>query len=116
MNIVDIRPFRPQDEQPLIEAAKEDGHGVFYPTWVLEKNKEIVGYYSVAVPMILCWQHSKKMNAMDSMKELGHMEGSVGGFPMVCLPCDPASPYNRFLPRQGYELYFKPVNLYIKRR
>lgn len=116
MNTINIRPFRPEDEAALVAAAKADGHAVFFPTFVYEKNGEIVGYYSVAIPTVLCWQDSKKMGALDSVKALGHMEGQLAQFPAICVPCDPESPYMRFLPKQGYETYFKTVTLFTKRR
>jgi hypothetical protein len=116
MNIINIRPFCPQDEKSLTEAASADGHSVICPSFVFEKNNEIVGYYSVTVPMVLSWQDSKKMTALDSVKELGHIEGTLAQFPIVCIPCDPDSPYMRFLPKQGYETYFKPVTLFTKRK
>lgn len=116
MNTINIRPFRPEDGPALIAAAKADGHAVYFPSFVLEKDGEIVGYYSVAVPMVLSWQDSKKMNALDSIKELGHIEGALSSFPFIAIPCDPDSPYMHFLPKQGYENYFKLVNLFIKRK
>jgi hypothetical protein len=116
MNTIDISPFRPEDGPNLVKAAAADGHSVYYPSFVFTKNKEIVGYYSIAVPMVLSWQDSKKMTALDSIKELGHIEGSLCNAPIVAIPCDPESPYMHFLPKQGYENYFKPVTLFIKRR
>jgi hypothetical protein len=116
MNTINIRPFRPEDAEALAKAAALDGHTVYCPSFVLEKNGEIVGYYSAVVPMVLSWQDSKKMNALDSIKELGHIEGSLCNSPFIAIPCDLESPYMKFLPKQGYENYFKPVTLFIKRR
>ena len=67
-------------------------------------------------PLFLTWQDSKKMNAVDSIKEIGFIEGALSNFPFICIPCDPDSPYMKFLPKQGYEQYFKPINLFIKTR
>lgn len=116
MKTIDIRPFRPEDGPELVAAAKADGHEVYYPSFVFTKDGKIVGYYSVAVPIVLSWQDSKAMNAVDSIKELGHIEGALANMPFVAIPCDPDSPYMHFLPKQGYENYFKPVTLFIKRR
>lgn len=115
-NTVNIRPFKPSDQDELVKNASEDGHSVYYPSCVIEKDGRIVGYFSVAVPMVLSWQDSQRMKPLDSVKELGTIEGVLINQPMVCIPCDPDSPFVSFLPKQGYELYFKPVNLYIKRR
>lgn len=117
MTTVDIRPFQPRDAEQLVKNAQEDNHAlVVAPNWVYEKNGEIVGYYSIAVPAVLSWQHTKKMHAMDSIKVLGHIEGQLGNFPMVLIPCDPASPYMGLLPKQGYQSYFKQVHLFLKEK
>lgn len=116
MTTINIRDFQLGDRDKLNEAASVDGHSVYYPSTVYEKEGKIVGYYSVAVPMVLSWQDTKLVTAVDSMKILGHIEGSLRGMPYVAIPCDPESPYMKFLPKQGYENYFKPVHLFIKRR
>ena len=109
-----IRPFRPEDREQLVANAAADGHGVYFPTFVLEKQKEIVGYFSISVPVILTWQDSKKMKPMDSVQEISFIEGLLVQSPFICFPCDPESPYMRFLPKFGYLAYTKPVTLFIK--
>lgn len=116
MNTVNIRDFRPEDAKALVEAAAADKHSVYFPSTVYEKDGRIVGYYSIAVPMVLTWQDTKLVGPVDSVKILGHIEGSLRNMPFVAIPCDPESPYNGWLPKQGYDNYFKPVNLFIKRR
>ena len=116
MNTINIRPFRPEDGEALVKNAEADGHGVYFPSQVIEKNGEIVGYLSLAVPIVLSWQDSKKMNAVDSIKEIGFIEGALAQSPFICIPCDPESPYMKFLPKQGYVEYTKPVKLFIKVR
>lgn len=114
MTAIKIRPWTPADQEQLVKNAAADGHGVWFPSFVLEKNNEIVGYFSVAVPIVLSWQDTKKMSALDSVKELGFIEGALANFPFVCIPCDPDSPYMRFLPKNGYIEYTKSVKLFIK--
>ena len=116
MNTIQIRPCRKEDVEPLQKAAAADNHGVWFPSHILEKDGEIVGYFSAAVPVVLSWQDSKKMNAADSLKELGFIEGVLSQFPFICIPCDPDSPYMTFLPKNGYVEYTKPVKLFIKAR
>jgi hypothetical protein len=107
-----IRNFEPKDEAELVAAAKKDGHSVFFPSTVYVKDEKIVGYYSVQVPVVLSWQDSVAMHAGDSLKVLGHIEGSLRNCRFICIPCDPDSPFMHFLPKQGYESYFKPVTLF----
>ena len=114
--LINIRPFRPEDGEQLVKNAAADGHAVYFPTFVIEKNHEIVGYLSTAVPVVLSWQDSKKMTAIDSLQEIKFIEGALANQPFICIPCDPESPYMRFLPKAGYVEYTKPVKLFIKVR
>jgi len=114
-SLINIRLYRPEDREALLAAAHADGHEVYFPTHVIEKNNEIVGYLSLnAVPLVLSWQDSKKMGPSDSLKEIGFIEGSLQHCAFICIPCDPESPYMRFLPKTGYAKYTVPVELFIK--
>ncbi|MDE2097296.1 MAG: hypothetical protein KGL39_08645 [Patescibacteria group bacterium] len=114
MKLVNIRAYRHEDAHPLVTAANKDQHGVYFPSFVYEKEGQIVGYYSVAVPVVLSWQDRDKVTPLDSVKILGHIEGTLAGTKFISIPCDPESPYMRFLPQQGYTPYTKPVTLFIK--
>lgn len=115
--LINIRSYKPSDWDSLVKNATADNHsGVYAPTFVIEKKKEIVGYLSMAVPTVLSWQDSKKMSAVDSLQEIKFIEGVLANQPFICIPCDAESPYNRFLPKAGYIRYTKPVNLYVKVR
>lgn len=114
MNPVNIRPFRPEDGPKLEAAAAKDGHAVYCPSVVYEKDGEIVGYFSIAVPVVLSWQDSEKVTSLDSMKILGTIEGTLINHPFICIPCDPDSPYMKFLPKNHYQKYFKQLELFIK--
>ena len=116
--IVTIRPYdHEKDREILKQAAEKDNHaGVYAPTHVSVKNNQIVGYLSIGVvPMILTWQHTQEVGPIDSVRILGFIEGITGQFKHICMPCDPDSPYNRLLPKAGYEKYTKEVFLYIKK-
>lgn len=115
-SLINIRPFRPEDEVPLRQNAAADGHGVYFPSFVIEKDGVIVGYLSMAVPVVLSWQDSKLMKPIDSLQEIKFIEGALATQPFICIPCDPESPYMRFLPKAGYVEYTKPVKLFIKVR
>lgn len=113
---ITIRQFRPSDMEELVKKAAEDNHaGVYYPTHVSVKDGKIVGYLSIgAVPMVLCWQSTKEVKAMDSVRLVAFMEGVLTQFQSFAVPCDPESPYNKLLPKLGYIEYTKPVKLYLK--
>ena len=118
-DLVAIRPYKPEDETELLANAKEDGHAVWFPNWVLVKQVEgkerIVGYLSIhQVPLVLSWQDTKHMGPSDSLEEIGFIKGALCGFKNFCIPCDPESPYMRFLPKAGFVPYTKPVHLFLK--
>lgn len=116
--LIKIRPFVPEDMKVLTANALADEHsGVYFPTDVFVKGGEIVGYNSIgAIPMVLSWQHRKKMGPLDSALVLGNILGATRQFKHICLPCDPDSPYHKsgFLKKAGFTEYTKPVILYIK--
>lgn len=115
--LVSIRHFKPQDMEQLVKNATEDNHsGVYCPSFVYEKEGEIVGYLSMAVPVVLSWQDSKKMKPIDSVQGIKFIEGVLTNQPFICIPCDIESPYMKFLPKAGYVEYTKPVKLFIKVR
>jgi hypothetical protein len=99
--IVTIRPYDSKDWDTLVKNATADNHsGVYLSIGV--------------VPTVLCWQHSQKVGPLDSLRLLGHLEGSLRQFKQICIPCDPESPYNKLLPKAGYVEYSKLVKLFIK--
>jgi hypothetical protein len=113
--LISVRPFRLEDKVELELNAKKDGHAVFFPTHVLVKDEQIVGYWSLnALPLVLSWQDSKKVLPIDSVKAIGFIEGALCQYKHICIPCDPESPYIRFLPKNGYQKYTKPVELFVK--
>lgn len=114
MDMMNIRKIRPGDLEKLVAAAANDGHGVWFPDFVYEKKGEIIGYFSAHVPVVLSWQHTEKVTPLDSAAAIKFIEGTLCNAPFICIPCDPNSPYMRFLPKQGYQQYTKQVNLFIK--
>ena len=112
--LINIRPFRQADGERLVANALADKHAVYFPTHVYEKDAEIVGYFSAAVPVVMTWQDSKKVKAMDSVQIIKFIEGTLVNSPFICIPCDPDSPYVGFLPKAGFVEYTKPVKLFIK--
>lgn len=115
--VVRIRSYNHEtDFEELKRNAEADNHaGVYCPTHVSIKGNEIVGYMSIGViPIVLTWQHTEKVGPLDSLRLLGHVEGTLQQYKTFIFPCDPKSPYNRLLPKAGYLEYTIPVKLYIK--
>ena len=97
----------PELRVKVVEAGKEDNHDVSVSTHYLVKNGEIVGAWNLgAIPLVMNWQHSKKINARDSlylqetldalMRERGHK--------VYLSACAADSPYRPFMNKLGYEL------------
>jgi hypothetical protein len=112
---IKIERFRPDQWDELVKNAAADEHsGVYCPTHVSMLGGEIVGYLSIAqLPVVLCWQHREKVKPLDSMKLLSFINGALSGVKFHLIPCDPVSPYNTLLEREGYVRYTKPVHLYV---
>jgi len=99
----------------LQDMALSDKHGVWFPTHVQIKGGELIGYLSMAaVPTVFSWQHTTKYSPLNSTQCIGYIEGSLQNAPAICIPCDPESPYMKFLPQHGYQAYSKPVVLFFK--
>ena len=116
--IVQIRAYKDEDWEPLNHAARADKHsGVYCPTHVSIKDGKIVGYLSTGViPIVLTWQDRQLVGPMDSAVTFGFTMGALKQYKIVCIPCDPESPYHTtgFLKKAGLKEYTKPVVLYIK--
>jgi len=118
-DLVSIRPFRLEDDAELRVNAEKDGHSVWFPNWVLVKKVNekdtIVGYLSInMLPLVLSWQSTEYMGPSDSLEEIGFIKGALCGCKNFCIPCDPESPYMKFLPKAGFIPYTKPVHLFLK--
>ena len=97
----------PELRAKVAEAGKEDNHDVSVATHYLVKNGEIAGAWNLGgIPMVMNWQHSKKINSRDSlylqetldalMRERGHK--------IYLSACATDSPYRPFMNKLGYEL------------
>lgn len=90
---------------PLIEEAARDNHRVLWPTHIAMKGDEIAGYASLGtVALVNLWSHSQRMTARDSLTLWKEMEQNARaiGFPAICVPCSPDSPFRPLMPRMGY--------------
>lgn len=120
-NLPYLQPFSGtgQEFKELLQKAKEDGHSVFYPTEVVWKNGERVGWFSFnAAPLVWAWMSTKKMKIRDSLQMVNTMEviARRQGFPGICFPCSKESPFYEYLKKIGYtsagqfDFFFKPFN------
>jgi hypothetical protein len=103
----------------LRELAREDNHAVFYPTEVIWKGGQRVGWFSVgAMPTVWAWMSTRRMKIRDSLQAINTVEAVCRrtGSPGVFLPCDEKSPFFPYLEKIGYvdlgkfHFFFKPFN------
>lgn len=86
-------------------AASADGeiaHAV--PTHIIEKNGEVVGYWSInVVPTILAW-HKSDLRSRDTLHMIGTLDSILSdrGVKEYITHLVPSSPYNETFPKLGF--------------
>lgn len=103
--LLQIRPATPDCLEKLTQAAQEDNHAVLWPTDVLSKNGQVVGYVSIAnMPAVHMWLHTQKVNVRDSMTVFSYINGLLArqGVKHYWLPCQTKSPLFPFVERVGF--------------
>jgi len=105
---ITLLPMHSAQVPELAAAAAADGHVLIYPTHVVKRGSEIVGYASLGVVrMMFAWLDSKKLTGPESFRawrqaeqELKHLGGPIA------LPCTADSPLLPFVERMGYRGIF----------
>ena len=71
MPLPTIRPIRTQAELDAVQKlANADGHALFNPTHLIQKEGEITGAFSIGKnPFMMVWTHSEKTKASDAQRE-----------------------------------------------
>jgi len=116
MRAAQVRRIREDEHEKLSQLAAADNHIVLFPTHVVEKAGEIVGYLSIgAIPTVNLWMDSERVKASDSIAVLGQLDAIMddSGIATYFMPCDEKSPYYRVMEKLGFEPIFKSV-LHIK--
>jgi hypothetical protein len=118
-NMVTLRPFSGDQAefQELAELAKEDKHGVFFPTDVVLKGGKKVGWFSIgAVPTGWAWLSTKELHVRDTLTAINIVEGVQRrlGSPGLFLPCRKESPFYPYLEKIGYS-NGGPYDFFFKR-
>jgi len=96
--------------------AESDNDNMQFPTHAVYKNDEIVGGWSVAgFPLLLCWHHSNKVSARDSMIINSTMDAVMdsAGHPIWWMACNSESPYYNHVEKLGFK-HVWPTNIIIK--
>lgn len=100
-----IRLCKPDDLDILVKMAKADDHVVLYPTHVVERDNQMLGYISIAnVPTVLLWLDTTRAVIRDSHAVMNFYENSISdrGGQAVIVPCNDKSPFRPFIEQVGY--------------
>lgn len=90
--------------ESLTAAASADGHTVIAPTYIIQKEAQIIGYLGI-VPSVLVWLDSQKAHIRDSIVAMNFWENMIRNTTnsqVIGVPCTNNSPLRPFLPRAGY--------------
>ena len=104
---VRIRHATVEDLPGLEKLAAQDNHGALFPTHIVEKRNQMVGYLHIghgAFPLVLVWMDTQLTNSRDSIAVLNFFENAARdrGAVAIALPCKVDSPYYGYLSRLGY--------------
>lgn len=101
----------------LRAAAAGDSHCVMWPTHVLQKDGETVGYVSVcSMPVVNVWVHSQKTSALENVRTLKAVEAALraNGITEYVMPCADDSPFFEKMQRLGFSKIGQ-TTLFVKR-
>lgn len=90
----------------LMDMAAADNHRVVAPTFLIEKNGEVVGYIGLnSLPTFQGWFHTKKMNARDSLSIFNQVENlcRMQGMQQLALLLPLTSGFIEHTERLGYQ-------------
>lgn len=106
MNDVRIKPILDaQLAEKVMQASREDGHLIFQPTHLAEKNGQIIGAFNLnRLPISVFWMDSKKAQVRDSLVsiQVGENIARARGDSILLLLTKPESPFNSLIGRLGY--------------
>lgn len=116
MRAAQVRRIQEDELEKVKELAASDDHVTLFPTHVVEREGEIIGYISLgAIPTVNLWMHSEKVQARDSVHIMGQIDAIMNdsGMNMYYMPCDGKSPFYPVMEKFGFKRIMKTV-LHIK--
>jgi hypothetical protein len=113
----EIRKIKNKEEfESVRKAASEDNDCMQFPTHVVLKNNEIAGGICLGgIPFVMFWNHTKKINARDSMMITNNISSILDntGIQNYFTACNSHSPYYGHMEKLGYKPVW-PTNLFYK--
>ena len=103
-----LRKIHDADIKQLVaRKAEEDGDNMQFPSHVVMKDGEVVGGWNMGqIPLLMCWHHSEKVSAKDSLIINSTVESmmSHNGINQWWMACNSQSPYMGFFEKFGHNL------------
>lgn len=100
-----MEPVCPEDLAQLQPLAQADGHALLFPTHILKRGAEILGYLSIfGTPMVHIWVDSKRGTARDSAQGLQMLDAIAKDRrqPAYMIPVPKGSPYLQVMEHFGF--------------
>ena len=100
-----LKKCTPEHVTQLVAAAKEEQHGVYFPTHTIWKGDELSGYFSIAgCPMVLTWLSKRSVNPRDSFSLINLVENhlQINGARGVVFPVPSQSPFYPLMSNLGF--------------
>lgn len=104
----------PEERQAVVDAAVANNDNMVFPSHVAYKNGEIIGGYSLnVVPAVMCWTHSEKATARDSLQIKRCIDSVMSdrGNKIYMTACNSDSPYYQHMEKFGYHPIW-PTNIF----
>lgn len=105
-----------QEVEELVKVAANDSHDVVFPSHLVRKDGEIVGYAGIfSTPILMWWLDSEKGKARDSIEMMREIEKLAlsSGVKRYTTICSEDSPYFRHMGKLGFRELGKTV-MFVK--
>lgn len=112
------RPKNDEEIKTLRQNALAENHDIFFPTYLVRKDENIIGYFSVGTPgfpMSPCW-FGERLSNRESFGLINTVENivSLGGALGHIFPVPAESPFHPLMGDLGYRTLGK-YELFVKK-
>ena len=103
-----LRPIKKEDIQSLVEMAKADGHDLWNPTHIIDKDGEMLGAVSIdGIPMCTVFLSSEVNSSLVARQVGKEMDRIITSFgdKNYFVAVGPQSAVHKFMPLGDYMAY-----------
>ena len=114
MSTVQTSRITPAQGPLLAAAAAADGHAVYAPTHLVQRDGQIVGGLSLGgLPLLFLWLDTQRVTPRETYQVWSAAAAELRGRGPVIVPCTDASPLRPYLERLGGQRV-GTAHLYLK--